>query len=31
MNPIIYVDPDGKENIVVVGSQNNDNAGSKLM
>ncbi len=30
-NPIKLVDPDGKENIVVVGSQNNNNAGSKLM
>ena len=30
-NPNIYIDPDGKENIVVVGSQNNENPGSKLM
>ena len=30
-NPIKSIDPDGKENVVIVGSQNNNNAGSKLM
>ena len=30
-NPIKSIDPDGKENIVVVGSQNDNSAGNKLM
>ena len=30
-NPVMLVDPDGRENIVVVGSNNNDAKGSKLM
>ena len=30
-NPVIYIDPNGQENVVVVGSQNNTNSGSKLM
>ncbi len=30
-NPIIRIDPDGRENIAVVGSQNENGAGNKLM
>ena len=30
-NPVMFIDPDGNENIVVVGSQNNNNSESKLM
>ena len=30
-NPLKYIDLTGQENLVVVGSQNNDNPGSKLM
>jgi len=30
-NPLLYIDPNGMENIVVVGSQSDNSAGNKLM